>query len=108
MKTFIKNISTIAILSVVLLASCKKEFLNTTRTVLVLESGGFDADARYQKLYESDVAGLPHAGINTGRARVFGGTTTLWGGQALRFDTLDLAKRDWVPYSGWPLTCADC
>lgn len=30
MKTFIRNISTIAILSVVLLASCKKEFLNTT------------------------------------------------------------------------------
>ncbi|HEY9196184.1 MAG TPA: hypothetical protein VIM77_07955, partial [Mucilaginibacter sp.] len=29
MKTFIRNISTIALLSGVLLASCKKEFLNT-------------------------------------------------------------------------------
>jgi hypothetical protein len=33
-----------------------------------------------------------------------GGTTTLWGGQALPLDTIDFSYRSWVPYSGWPLT----
>jgi choline dehydrogenase-like flavoprotein len=50
------------------------------------------------------VVGLPHTGVREGRARVFGGTTTLWGGQALRLDAFDLQKRSWVPFSGWPIS----
>jgi choline dehydrogenase-like flavoprotein len=84
-----------------------KEFLGSNHTILILESGGFEADLDTHKLYESEIVGLPHAGVHTGRARVFGGTTTLWGGQALRFDASDLRKRDWIPYSGWPLSLDD-
>ena len=55
-------------------------------------------------MYDSEIVGLPHDSIEQGRARIFGGTTTLWGGQALRFDDIDFEKRSWVPLSGWPTT----
>jgi choline dehydrogenase-like flavoprotein len=80
-----------------------REFLRTRYKVAILEGGGFDPEADSQKLFESEVVGLHHTSIHDGRARVFGGTTTLWGGQALRFDDFDLKKRSWVPYSGWPI-----
>jgi choline dehydrogenase-like flavoprotein len=34
---------------------------------------------------------------------VLGGTTTLWAGQALPLFDVDFKKRDWVPFSGWPI-----
>jgi choline dehydrogenase-like flavoprotein len=81
-----------------------KEFLGTRHTVVILESGGLEAEPETQKLYDSEIVGLPHTNFQEGRARIFGGTTTLWGGQALRFDPLDFQKRSWVPYSGWPIS----
>jgi choline dehydrogenase-like flavoprotein len=80
-----------------------REFLGTRHNIVVLEGGGFDPEEDSQKLFESEVVGLPHASIHDGRARVLGGTTTLWGGQALRFEDLDFKVRNWVPYSGWPI-----
>lgn len=84
-----------------------REFLGTGHTVVLLESGGLYTDTETHKLYESEVIGLPHTGVHVGRARVFGGTTTLWGGQALRFSAFDLQERGWVPFSGWPLSRQD-
>jgi choline dehydrogenase-like flavoprotein len=81
-----------------------REFLGTQRKIVVLEGGGFDPEPDSQKLFESDVIGLPHASIHDGRARILGGTTSLWGGQALRFDSFDFQERSWVPYSGWPIS----
>jgi choline dehydrogenase-like flavoprotein len=83
------------------------EFVGTRYRVLLLEGGGLDPEAETQNLYDSEVVGLPHAGIHEGRARVFGGTTTLWGGQALRFDSFDFEERSWVPHSGWPISRRD-
>lgn len=84
-----------------------REFLGAPQTVVILESGGLDPEPETNALYQSEIVGLPHAGIHAGRARVFGGTTTLWGGQALRFSPFDLRKRSWVPFSGWPLSIED-
>jgi choline dehydrogenase-like flavoprotein len=81
-----------------------REFLGTRHTVVVLEGGGVDSEADSQKLYESEVVGLPHTSVHEGRARILGGTTTLWGGQALRFGDFDLKERSWVPQSGWPIS----
>jgi choline dehydrogenase-like flavoprotein len=39
--------------------------------------------------------------------RVFGGSCTLWGGGCIPLADADLAPRDWVPDSGWPLRYAD-
>jgi choline dehydrogenase-like flavoprotein len=71
--------------------------------VLVLESGGRGFDQRVQDLYGGRVVGLPHGGLTGYRYRVFGGSTTRWAGQALPLSEIDLAPRDWVPESGWPL-----
>jgi len=81
-----------------------REFIGTGVSVLMLEGGGLEAEAETQKLYDSEVVGLPHRSVHDGRARVFGGTTTFWGGQALRLDAFDLQNRSWVPYSGWPIS----
>ncbi len=84
-----------------------REFLGTQFTVLVLESGGIDNEAVIQKLNESEVVGLPHAGIEKGRVRAFGGSTIAWGGQNLRLGAFDFQRRSWVPNSGWPITLQD-
>ncbi len=70
--------------------------------VVVLAGGPASHAAESQDLYQSDVVGLRHGGIHGGRARVLGGTTTLWAGQALPLDASDFEPRDWVPDSGWP------
>src|SRR2546425_1725901 len=55
-----------------------REFIGTRFSVLMLEGGALEAEAETQKLYDSEVVGLPHTGVHEGRARIFGGTTTLW------------------------------
>ena len=73
-----------------------REFIDTRHTVVMLESGGFGTESNTQQLYETEIVGLPHTNFQEGRARVFGGTATLWGGQSLQFDTSDFQKRSWV------------
>lgn len=81
-----------------------REFIHSPHSVILLESGGHAAEPESQALYDSEVIGYPHNGVHRGRARVFGGTTTLWAGQALPLDTMDFTERAWVPNSGWPLS----
>jgi choline dehydrogenase-like flavoprotein len=80
-----------------------REFLGTPYTVTLLESGGLHNEPESNRLYDSEIVGLPHAGVHSGRERVFGGTTTVWGGQTLRFGKFDFQPRCWVPFSGWPI-----
>ncbi len=84
-----------------------REFFHDAHSVLILEGGGKAPDAAIDDLYRSEIAGLPHKGIHTGRARVLGGTTTLWAGQTLPLEPLDFEYRPWVPDSGWPIRRAD-
>jgi choline dehydrogenase-like flavoprotein len=72
------------------------------KKVLLLEGGGATREDSSQSLYDSEIAGLPHRGIHTGRIRVKGGTTVRWGGQILELDALDFTPRPGVPESGWP------
>jgi choline dehydrogenase-like flavoprotein len=81
-----------------------REFLHTKYSIVVLEAGGLSYETKSQDPYRSKVVGLPHTGVHSGRVRIFGGTTTLWAGQALPLSALDFEARNWVPYSGWPLT----
>ena len=80
-----------------------REFLGSSHSVLVLEGGGQAMEPQCQETYRSEVVGLKHDGIHAGRARVFGGTTTLWAGQAMPLLDIDFETRDWVPHSGWPV-----
>ena len=72
--------------------------------VVVVESGGMDFEPPTQALYDVDISGLPHPGSTQGRFRVCGGSTTKWGGQALPLMASDFERREWIPYSGWPIS----
>ena len=78
------------------------EFANRGRKVLLLEGGGAQREDSSQQLYDSDIVGLPHRGIHTGRIRAKGGSTVRWGGQILELDAHDFTPRSGVPASGWP------
>jgi choline dehydrogenase-like flavoprotein len=84
-----------------------REFIGTPHAVVVLEGGGLNFEQSSQEPYQSEVVGLPHGGVHAGRVRVTGGTTTLWAGQALPLFEMDFQQREWVPYSGWPITRSD-
>lgn len=73
------------------------------KSVTLLEAGGLHVEPRGQRLYDSDVTGLPHHGIHNGRVRVFGGTTTEWGGQVMELTDEDFDVRPQVDRSGWPI-----
>lgn len=72
-------------------------------TVTVCESGGRSHEARSQKLNEAVVSGRPHLGVTEGRARLLGGTTTLWGGQLVAFRDVDFSMRPWLGIESWPI-----
>jgi choline dehydrogenase-like flavoprotein len=72
-------------------------------SVLLLESGGTAPDPALADLDGCEIDGLAFPGARAGRARVFGGATTLWAGQALPLDPIDFERRPWVPHSGWPI-----
>ena len=84
-----------------------REFLQSGLRVAVLAGGSREQTRQDQTLYDSQIVGLPHPGTHEGRARTFGGTTTLWGGQALPLDRIDFETRSWVAHSGWPFTRAE-
>lgn len=83
--------------------SLATQLLNTRLQTVVLESGGMEAEAATQALYDVEISGRPHRGAIEGRFRICGGSTTRWGGQALPLMQSDFEHRPWVPNSGWPI-----
>ncbi len=83
------------------------EFARKGKKVLLLEGGGAVREDSSQAIYDSEVVGLPHRGIHTGRIRVKGGTTVRWGGQILELDARDFTERPGIPDSGWPFPKAE-
>jgi len=69
--------------------------------VLVIESGGLQADPAVQALCAGECAGMDYPLAET-RARQFGGSSALWAGFCATFDHHDFQPRDWVSASGWP------
>jgi choline dehydrogenase-like flavoprotein len=78
-----------------------REFIGTHTQVIVLESGSQLYETKTQNLYDSNIVGLPHNSIHSGRGRILGGTTTLWAGQALPLNPIDFEQRAWIRESGW-------
>jgi choline dehydrogenase-like flavoprotein len=72
--------------------------------VVVLESGGVEAEADTQDLYAGSVSDENmHSPPIRYRQRILGGTTSIWGGRCMPFDPIDFETRDYVPHSGWPI-----
>lgn len=101
-----------------------REFFGTSIQVLILESGELKEGPPFSGLNAVESVGEPRSAAQTQkriqlvgpncpswsnetqpfgvRCRVLGGSTEAWLGKSTLFDDIDLAERDWVPYSGWP------
>ena len=80
------------------------ELANSGLQVVILESGGWEHEERTQDLYSTIQSGMPFHSALGGRFRIFGGSTTRWGGQSLPLTDLDFETREWVQHSGWPIS----
>jgi len=81
------------------------EFANTDVKVWVIESGGHEVEPATQKLYNYENIGVPRCiSQDLIRIRRYGGTSALWTGRVAPFDEIDFRKRDWIDYSGWPVS----
>lgn len=72
------------------------------KSVILVESGGLDLEPDTQKLCDGDSVGHPIE-LDDGRHRVLGGAATRWTGRCAKLDPIDFERRDWVPFSGWPI-----
>jgi len=80
----------------------------SAHSVLILESGGLEEEPETQNLYAGSVVDARmHGQPDRYRQRRLGGTTTIWGGRCMPFDSVDFEVRDYVPNSGWPISYAD-
>jgi choline dehydrogenase-like flavoprotein len=84
-----------------------QELIGSGIDVLLLEAGGLKAEKATQAMYAGSVIDERlHSPPDRYRQRRFGGTTTIWGGRCVPFDDIDFESRDYVAYSGWPITRA--
>ncbi len=79
------------------------ELLASGKSIVILESGGHEEEAETQALYGGETADANmHPPPDKYRYRVFGGSTTIWGGRCIPYDPIDFERRDYLPESGWP------
>lgn len=79
--------------------------IHSSLRVVILEAGGERQTKAAQALYEGELADpLVHPLLHHFRVRALGGSSRIWGGRCVPFDTIDFERREWVPNSGWPIT----
>ncbi len=83
------------------------EWIDSPYKIILLEGGGFEYDEKVQELYDGKTTGQHYFPLKSARLHYFGGTTGHWAGYCSTMDDIDFQKRDWVPYSGWPITRKD-
>lgn len=74
-------------------------------SVILIEAGGYKNSSIAKASLKGTVSGIPYP-IADIRARMFGGSSSLWAGYCAQFDREDFEPCPWVPYSGWPI-CPD-
>jgi choline dehydrogenase-like flavoprotein len=78
-----------------------KELSGKGIEVMVLESGGLQAERATDALQEGESVGRRYSVSGT-RRRFFGGSTNCWAGLCRPLAAHDFEARPWVPHSGWP------
>jgi len=81
-----------------------RDLMQGGREVCLLEAGGMDFEDATQSLFKGENVGAQYYDLDHSRLRFFGGTTNIWGGRSVPLDPIDFEKRDWIPFSGWPIT----
>ncbi len=84
-----------------------REFIGTSKKVILLESGGFEFNQDIQDLNRGKNTGHHSFDLHVNRLRFFGGTTNHWAGHCRPLEAIDFEKKPWVPYSGWPINRSD-
>jgi choline dehydrogenase-like flavoprotein len=74
--------------------------------VHLLEAGGHTLEDRSQAIYEAQSSARQYLGATEGRFRVFGGSSTRWGGQLLPYPSNIFTPPSGVPSPGWPISAA--
>ncbi|HEY3624456.1 MAG TPA: GMC family oxidoreductase [Roseiarcus sp.] len=77
------------------------------RRVIVLESGDRKPLDRLDAFNVVEQAGETYQNAVTGRVRALGGTSNTWGGRIMPLALHDMAPRDYLGLSGWPIERAD-
>ena len=72
--------------------------------VVVLESGGLEAEPEAQALNEGFNDGLDYYDLVETRNRVLGGSSHKWAGWCRPQDPIDFAGRPWAGSRGWPIS----
>jgi choline dehydrogenase-like flavoprotein len=81
-----------------------KELASTGKRIVLLVGGATKERADDRDLYRGFSApGTSHEPLEENRRRVWGGTTSAWGGRCVPLDPMDFEARSWIPDSGWPL-----
>ncbi|MGJ4727844.1 FAD-dependent oxidoreductase [Luteimonas sp. SDU101] len=80
-----------------------RELAGTPWRICLLESGGQSSEPESQALNAGLSVGPHLLDPATSRLRALGGATRIWGGGCIPMSSLELARREWVPDSGWPL-----
>ena len=87
------------------------ELANRGKKVILLSGGSRRERAEDRDLYRGSTlprsAQPAHEPLDQNRRRVWGGTTSVWGGRCVPLDEIDFSERSHVPFSGWPLTFGD-
>jgi len=82
--------------------------VETGLKVVLLESGDLKHNSDTQMLYAGELADERlHSPPDKYRHRRLGGSTAIWGGRCMPFDPIDFEPRDYVSFSGWPVSFAD-
>ena len=80
------------------------ELAKTALDVIVVEAGGQSFSREGQAFYRAEsVAPSTHGPVDMFRRRVFGGSTSVWGGRCIPFDPIDFEDRPWMGGASWPI-----
>lgn len=82
-------------------------FAHSRFRVVVLESGGLHCEPEAQALLAGRSAGDQLLAPELTRLRALGGSCRLWGGGCMPLSRAEMAPREWVADSGWPIAYAD-
>lgn len=73
------------------------------KRILLIEAGGLKGSAGAQKLYHGHSSNTAfHQMPDSDRVRGLGGTSAIWGGRCMPYDSQDFEARDHMVNSGWP------
>jgi choline dehydrogenase-like flavoprotein len=90
-------------------ASLAMSLAGSPWSVLILESGSQRTETEFAAGLNAveDASATPYLTPTPDRNRILGGTSYTWSGRCRTLDDTDLQARDWIPYSGWPLSSSD-